>query len=54
MPLSIFSSTFQDTFHFQGLFKTVLYIQVLNPVEHLIHVKPITLRDSDFPSAQSE
>ena len=24
-----FSSTFQGKFHFQGLFKTVLYIQVL-------------------------
>ena len=31
-----FSSTFQDKFHFQGLFKTVLYIQVLSkPVRTL-------------------
>ena len=32
-----FSSTFQDKFNFQGLFKTVLYIQVLfKPVRTLI------------------
>ena len=31
-----FSSTFQGKFYFQGLFKTVLYIQVLfNPVQTL-------------------
>ena len=31
-----FSSTFQDKFNFQGLFKTVLYIQVLfKPVRTL-------------------
>ena len=29
-----FSSTFQNKFHFQGIFKTVLYIQVLfKPVQ---------------------
>ena len=32
-----FSSTFQGKFNFQGLFKTVLYIQVLfKPVQTLI------------------
>ena len=37
--LSVFSSTFQGKFHFQGLFKTVLYIQVLfNPVGTLFFV----------------
>ena len=36
MPWS-FSSTFQGEFHFQGLFKTVLYIQVLfKPVRTLV------------------
>ena len=31
-----FSSTFQDKFYFQGLFKAVLYIQVLfKPVQTL-------------------
>ena len=34
--LSVFSSTFHDKFNFQGLFKTVLYIQVLfKPVRTL-------------------
>ena len=34
--LEYFSSTFQDKFNFQGLFKTVLYIQVLfKPVQTL-------------------
>ena len=33
-----FSSTFQGKFHFQGLFKTVLYIQVLfKPVPTLFN-----------------
>ena len=37
-----FSSTFQGKFYFQGLFKIVLYIQVLfKPVQTLIHVKGI-------------
>ena len=35
-PLSVFSSTFQGIFNFQGLFKIVLYIQVLfKPVRTL-------------------
>ena len=35
--LVFFSSTFQGKFNFQGLFKTVLYIQVLfKPVQTLI------------------
>ena len=29
MPFECFSSTFQGKFNFQGLFETVLYIQVL-------------------------
>ena len=34
--LDCFSSTFQGKFYFQGLFKTVLYIQVLfKPVQAL-------------------
>ena len=34
-----FSSTFQDKFNFQQLFKTVLYIQVLfKPVRSLLYV----------------
>ena len=33
-PLSVFKSTFQGKFHFQGLFKMILYIQVLfKPVQ---------------------
>ena len=36
--LSVFSSTFQGKFDFQGLFKTVLYFQVLfKPVRTLIN-----------------
>ena len=34
--IECFSSTFHGKFYFQGLFKTVLYIQVLfNPVQTL-------------------
>ena len=36
LNLQLFSSTFQGNFNFQGLFKTVLYIQVLfKPVRTL-------------------
>ena len=36
-PFECFSSSFQSTFNFQGLFKTVLYIQVLfKPVGTLL------------------
>ena len=36
--IECFSSTFQGIFNFQGLFKTVLYIQVLfKPVQTLVH-----------------
>ena len=37
--IECFSSTFQGKFYFQGLFKTVLYIQVLfKPVPTLINL----------------
>ena len=37
MPLSVFAKTLQGKFNFQGLFKTVLYIQVLfKPVRTLV------------------
>ena len=44
MPLSVFSSTFQGKCNFQGLFKTVLYIQVL--------FKPV--RTLSYTSGQSQ
>ena len=37
-----FSSTFQGRFYFQGLFKTVLFIQVLyKPVRTLVSIKSL-------------
>ena len=40
-PLCVFSCTFQGKFNFQGLFKTILYIQVLfnKPVRTLVYCK---------------
>ena len=41
MAFECFSSTFQGKFYFQGLLKTVLYIQVLfKPVCTLLPVSP--------------
>ena len=42
--LRCFSSTFQGKFNFQGLIKTVLYIQVLfKPVQTLISIASLKL-----------
>ena len=48
-----FSSTFQGNFYFQGLFKTVLYIQVFfKPVQTLYCVKSLFGSMGSYPSAQ--
>ena len=42
-PLSVFSSTFQGKFYFQGLFKTALSIQVLFMPVRTLYNKAISL-----------
>ena len=48
--LSVFSSTFQGKFNFQGLFKTVLYIQVLFKLVRILQAEDASSEDSDRPA----
>ena len=51
----MFSSTFQSKFNFQGLFKTVLYIQVLfKSVQTLVAEPDIRFRADDIISEVCE